>query len=309
MNASPTILLTGKNGQIGWELQRTIAPLGNVIALGRQEMDLADPDSIRRVIRETRPNLIINAAAYTAVDKAEEEAELAMAVNGVAPGIMAEEVRRIGAAIVHYSTDYIFNGTKNKPYTEEDEPNPFSVYGETKLAGERTIIETGASYLILRTSWVYGMRGKNFLLTILRLAREKQELSIVNDQIGAPTWSGQIAETTAKILTHRNHSPVKDFIESLLDTSGIYHLSAAGETTWYDYAKRILEYASQAGLLAESPIPKLIGIPTSDYPTPATRPMYSVLSNKKLINVFGIKPKTWDNDLKHCMSNIASWAT
>ena len=176
MNASPTILLTGKNGQIGWELQRTIAPLGNVIALGRQEMDLADPDSIRRVIRETRPNLIINAAAYTAVDKAEEEAELAMAVNGVAPGIMAEEVRRIGAAIVHYSTDYIFNGTKNKPYTEEDEPNPFSVYGETKLAGERTIIETGASYLILRTSWVYGMRGKNFLLTILRLAREKEEL-------------------------------------------------------------------------------------------------------------------------------------
>jgi dTDP-4-dehydrorhamnose reductase len=188
------ILLTGKNGQVGWELQRTLATLGEVVTLDRQDLDLADPDSIRRVVREHKPNLIVNAAAYTAVDKAEEESDLAMVINGTAPGILAEEAKRLSAAIIHYSTDYVFDGSKNTPYTEEDAPNPLNVYGRTKLAGERAIQAVGAPYLILRTSWVYGMRGKNFLLTILRLARERNEIKVVNDQIGAPTWSRIIAQ-------------------------------------------------------------------------------------------------------------------
>ena len=183
------ILLTGKNGQVGWELQRTLAPLGEVVAVDRQALDLANPDAIRALIREVKPALIVNPAAYTAVDKAESEPELAMAVNGIAPGIMAEEAKRLGAAMIHYSTDYVFDGTQTSPYTEKDRPNPGNVYGKTKLAGEQAIQAVGVPHLILRTSWVYGSRGRNFLLTILRLAQERDELKIVDDQIGAPTSS------------------------------------------------------------------------------------------------------------------------
>lgn len=194
------ILLIGKNGQVAWELQRTLATLGEIITVGREQLDVANAASIRQVIRETKPQIIVNATAYTAVDKAEAEPELAMQVNGVAPGIMAEEAKRLDALLVHYSTDYVFDGTKQGAYVEEDVPNPLSVYGKTKLAGEQAIQATGAKHLILRTSWVYGARGKNFLLTILRLAKERPELKIVDDQIGAPTWSRMIAEATAQIL-------------------------------------------------------------------------------------------------------------
>ena len=224
----PRILLTGKNGQVGWELQRTLAPLGEVVVLDRRQLDLSDPDQIRERVREISPDLIVNAAAYTAVDRAEAEPEPAMAVNGTAPGLLAEEAKRIGAAIIHYSTDYVFDGAKTTPYTEEDAPNPLNVYGRTKLAGEQAVQAAGVPHLILRTSWVYGMRGKNFLLTILRLAREREELKIVDDQIGAPTWSRTIAEATAQILTS-GAWPVSG-------ASGIYHLTASGSTSWYGFA-------------------------------------------------------------------------
>ncbi len=194
------ILITGTNGQVGFELLRSLAGLGTVIAAGRDELDLADPDAIRRTLRDTKPGLIVNAAAYTAVDKAEAEPELALAINGVAPGILAEEAKRLGAALIHYSTDYVFDGSKGAPYTEDDAPRPISAYGRTKLAGEHAIQAVGVPHLILRTSWVYGARGSNFLLTILRLAKEREELSIVDDQIGAPTWSRAIAMATAGIL-------------------------------------------------------------------------------------------------------------
>ena len=203
------ILLTGKNGQVGWELQRTLTTLGDVVAIDRKGMDLANPDSIRNTIRAVRPDLIVNAAAYTAVDKAESEPELAMAINGIAPGIMAEEAGRLGAAMVHYSTDYVFDGTKTTPYTEGDILNPINVYGKTKLAGEQAVQAAGIPHLIFRTSWVYGLRGRNFLLTILRLAKEWDELKIVDDQIGAPTWSRMVAEATATILAQCLFPPLE----------------------------------------------------------------------------------------------------
>jgi len=282
----PKIMLTGKNGQVGWELQRALAPLGEVAALDRQQLDLANPDQIREIVREIKPNLIVNAAAYTAVDKAEEEPELAMAVNGIAPGILAEEAKRLNAAIIHYSTDYVFDGAKTTPYTEEDEPNPLNVYGRTKLEGERAVQAVGAPHLILRTGWVYGTRGKNFLLTILRLAQEREELRIVDDQIGAPTWSRMIAETTAQILAPG--------YSSVVEKGCIYHLSAGGQTSWYGFAKAIVARISETSTQSV----KLIQIPTSKYSTPARRPAYSLLSNAKLNGAFGLAMLDWDRALE-----------
>ncbi|MCL0030162.1 dTDP-4-dehydrorhamnose reductase [Thermodesulfovibrionales bacterium] len=283
----PRIMLTGKNGQVGWELQRTLTPLGEVVALDRQRLDLTDPDQIRERVREIKPNLIVNAAAYTAVDRAEEEPELAMVVNGTAPGILAEEAKHLNAAIIHYSTDYVFDGTKTTPYTEEDAPNPLNVYGKTKLVGEQAIQAAGVPHLILRTSWIYGLRGKNFLLTILRLAREREELKIVDDQIGAPTWSRTIAEATAQIL--------KANTSSVMDSSGIYHLTASGSTSWYSFAKAILKLDSDR---AEQVCRQLKPILTAEYPTPARRPIRSVLSNAKLRAAFGIALPDWEQSLK-----------
>lgn len=284
------ILLTGKNGQVGWELQRTLAPLGEIIAVDRQGMDLANPDSIRNAIRAIRPDLIVNAAAYTAVDKAECEPDLTMAINGIAPGIMAEEAKRLGVAMVHYSTDYVFDGTKISPYTEEDAPNPLSVYGKTKLAGEQAIQAAGIPHLIFRTSWVYGLRGRNFLLTILRLAKDRDELKIVDDQIGAPTWSRMIAEATAQILAQRR--------VGLGEASGLYNLTAADRTSWYGFANAILESTALQGT---HPMPKLIPITTPEYPLPATRPLYSMLSSAKLNRTFGVVLPAWDASLTLCM--------
>ncbi len=305
LNKSTKILLIGKNGQVGWELQRTLQPLGEVMAVVREQIDVSDPDSIKKIIREVQPKIIVNAAAYTAVDKAESEPELAMKVNGVAPGIMAEEAKQLGALLVHYSTDYVFDGTKQGAYTEEDTPNPLSVYGKTKLAGEQAIQASGAAHLILRTSWVYGMRGKNFLLTILRLAQERPELKIVDDQIGAPTWSRMIAESTAQILA-RCFSPIAHHSLPITEFTGIYHLTAGGKTSWHGFAKAILALPHfNKGGQGGFPIPKLTPIPTSEYPLPAPRPSNSVMSNEKLAHVFGIAVPQWDEALRLCMEERA----
>lgn len=259
-----------------------LGALGEVIALGREEMNLANSDAIRARIREITPDIIVNAAAYTAVDKAESEPDLAMAINGTAPGIMAEEARRLGALLVHYSTDYVFDGAKTTPYTEEDTPNPLNVYGKTKLAGERAIQASGAPYLILRTSWVYSARGKNFLLTILRLAAERPELKVVGDQQGAPTWARDIAETTARVL------------DETKERSGLFHLSASGTTSWFSFATEILRISGQA-------IP-VRSIPSSEYPSPAARPANSVLDNTKFMTSFGLELPAWQSSLKQCLA-------
>jgi dTDP-4-dehydrorhamnose reductase len=295
------ILLTGKNGQVGWELRRTLAPLGDVVAVGHQEMDLANPDSIRRMIREVRPHLIVNAGAYTAVDKAESEPDLAMAINGVAPGIMAEEAKQLNAAIVHYSTDYVFDGTKKLPYVEDDAPNPLNVYGQTKLAGERAIQASGVPHLILRTSWVYGARGKNFLLTILRLARERSELKIVDDQIGAPTWCRMLAEVTSQMLSQ--HYPSVARPSSIADISGLYHVVCGGHTSWYGLARKILEVVSGH---ASHAMPELKPIPTTEYPTPAKRPLNSRMSTEKLKRMCGLLVPAWEESLVLCMNESES---
>lgn len=290
------ILLAGKNGQVGWELQRALATLGEVIALDRHGLDLADPDSIRRVVREHKPNLIVNAAAYTAVDKAEEEPDLAMVVNGMAPGVLAEEAKRLGAALVHYSTDYVFDGNKNAPYSEGDAPNPINVYGRTKLAGEQAIQAVGTPYLIFRSSWVYGARGKNFLLTILRLARERDELRVVNDQIGAPTSSRMVAQLTAHVLTH-----ISCRGKAVQDYSGVYHLAATGQASWFEFAGAILEWAK---IKPGDQTKVLRPITTREYSTTAERPKYSAMSSCKIAEKFSLNIPSWQSMLGLCMSDM-----
>jgi len=285
------ILLTGKNGQVGWELQRTLAPLGEVIALGRRELDLSKPDRIRKVVREIKPELIVNAAAYTAVDKAEAEPETAMAINGIAPGILAEEAKRLNTAIVHYSTDYVFDGAKTVPYTEDDEPNPLNVYGRTKLEGERAIQSVGVPHLIFRVSWVYGMRGNNFLMTILKLAQERKELTIVDDQIGAPTWSRMIAEATSQILaqTRLNFS----------GKEGIYNLSAGGQTSWYGFARAILEnYRIAVPGSCLLPVEKIKPVKSREYPAKAVRPVNSRMDCIRIYRCFNLSLPDWLAGLK-----------
>ena len=292
--STPRILVTAPAGQVGWELRRTLAPLGEVVAAGRSgplALDLADPDRIRAVVREVRPDLVVNAAAYTAVDKAEEERELAMAVNATAPGILAEEAARLGAPLIHYSTDYVFDGTKGTPYVEDDAPNPVNVYGESKLAGERAVQEAGGAAVILRTSWVYGLRGRNFLLTMRRLAAEKAQLNIVDDQIASPTWSRMIAETTAAAVARAG-------VGGLQERAGLYHLAAAGETSWCGFARRIFE------LMAEregATVPVVQGLPTADYPTPARRPLYTKLDCGKFEQAFGARVPGWGDSLTLCL--------
>lgn len=289
MTALKNILLLGRNGQVGWELTRTLAPLGNVVALSSNELNLADPDATSKKIRELGPDIIVNAAAYTAVDKAESEPGLAMKINGTAPGILAEEAKRLNALLVHYSTDYVFDGKKPGGYKEEDQTNPLSVYGKTKLAGEEATRNSDANHLIFRTSWVYGMRGHNFLLTMLRLAREREELRIVDDQIGAPTWSRMIAEATSLAIGSYRE-----------DLSGTYHMSAGGSTSWRGFAGAIFELSN----LEKKP--KLIPIPTEDYPLPAKRPQNSILSNIKLNSCFGLQLPEWKASLSLCLDIAGS---
>ncbi len=293
-NRTVRILLTGSNGQVGRELRRTLSPLGAVTALDRAGLDLADPDAIRKTVREHRPNLIVNAAAYTAVDRAESEPELAMAVNGIAPGILAEEARRLDAVLVHYSTDYVFDGTKATAYTEADTPNPLNIYGKTKLAGERAIQAADAAHYILRTSWVYAAEGTNFLNTILRLARERPELRIVDDQTGAPTWARAIADMTAQMLAARLNSANPQF--------GLYHLAASGAVTWFGFARAIL---AEARKTMGTNTPRLIPITTVEYPLPARRPANSQLDTSRLTKTFGIVPEPWQKMLERCLQENA----
>jgi dTDP-4-dehydrorhamnose reductase len=301
----PKILLTGKNGQVGWELQRLLPRIGDVVALGHQELDLADPSALRSALRELRPNLIVNAAAFTAVDLAESMPAVARAINAEAPAIMAEEAKRLGASLVHYSTDYVFNGENTFPYLETDPPNPINEYGRTKLAGEQAIQGLGHPYLIFRTEWVYATRGRNFLLTILRLATQREELRVVDDQVGAPTWSRMVALATTRIL-ERISSRGQTF-SRLAELSGLYHLTATGQTSWYGFAQAILEECS----ITEEPGPwlasategqriackRVFPVATKDYPTPSRRPAYSVLSNTKLGHTFGIELPDWRTQL------------
>lgn len=283
------ILVTGKTGQVGYELMRSLQPLGEIIGVDRSGMDLADLDQVRDVIRRVRPGLIVNPAAYTAVDKAESEPELAMRINGLAPGIMAEEAVRLGAAVVHYSTDYVFDGTKQSAYTEDDMPCPINVYGQTKLAGEQAIAATGVAHLIFRTSWVYGMRGKNFLLTMMRLAAEREELRIVADQHGAPTWCRTIADTTASILAQANGA--SDRAAWWRENSGLYHMTAQGATTWHGFADALLDR------IAKKPV--LVPISSNEYPVPAARPANSQLACAALMGRFCHLPD-WRDALRLC---------
>lgn len=265
------ILLTGRSGQVGWELARLLPAMGEVVSTGRDELDLADADAIRRAVREAKPQLIVNAGAYTAVDKAESEPELAMRINGAAPGVLAEEAKRVGAMLVHYSTDYVFDGTKVGAYVEADTPNPLSVYGRTKLAGERAIRDSGCRHLILRTSWVYGPRGKNFFLTIARKAASGERLRVVADQRGVPTTSGFLAERTVALLAK--------------DASGVLHLVPGGETTWYEFAREIVRLMASRS--------EVQPIKTGEFPAAARRPANSVLDNRKAAAALGTPMPDW----------------
>jgi dTDP-4-dehydrorhamnose reductase len=297
------ILLTGKNGQIGTELAALLPALGEVAAFDRNELDLSKPDHIRRAIRETQPNVIVNAAAYTSVDQAEREKEQARIINVDAPALMAEEAKKIGAALVHYSTDYVFDGLGDIPYEESDPPRPINVYGETKLAGEEAIRAIGLPHLILRTAWVYGTRGRNFLLTILRLATEREELTVVDDQFGTPTWSHEIAKGTTSVLQQL----LQQGREGISKFTGIYHMTAEGKTSWFEFAKVVLEEASRMprGIpwfetaTKRKPLVarRITAIPTTQYPTPARRPSYSVLSNCRLKKSFGLELPDWKTQL------------
>lgn len=285
------ILLTGIHGQVGWELQRTLQPLGEVIAFDRSQLDLTSPEQIRSVVQSIKPTIIVNPAAYTAVDKAESEPELAQAINGSAPGILAEEAKHLDALLVHYSTDYVFDGEKNVPYVESDAPHPIGSYGRTKLAGEQAIAASGCRHLILRTCWVYGCRGNNFMRTMLRLAAERDELRVVDDQFGAPTWSRMIAETTALALARH------------AGQQGIYHLAAAGECTWHGFAEAIINEANALGILTKRPPARRIT--SADFPTPTRRPASSRLDCNRLAKDFDLQMPTWQSQLASCLAEFS----
>jgi dTDP-4-dehydrorhamnose reductase len=293
------ILIIGKNGQIGWELQRSLAKSGECVAVDYPEIDLVNADSIRKTIADAAPQLMVNAAAYTAVDKAEDEYELAMKINGVAPGIMAEEAKRRGAAFITYSTDYVYDGTKQGAWTEEDKPNPVNAYGRTKLAGDEAVAAVGGAYLILRTSWVYGARGKNFLLSMLNLADQNKELRIVGDQIGAPSWCRAMAEATAQTVSSavRKTGSVAGGIG---EVAGTYCATNAGQTSWAGFAKEIFRCYGAAG----KPAPRVIEIPASEYPTRAKRPANSVMSGEKLKETFGIEMPQWEQSVGMVMQEL-----
>ena len=284
------ILLLGSAGQVGRELQGCFADFGALTCADRKAADLSRPEEIRELVRRVKPEVILNAAAYTAVDRAEAEAGLAMAVNAEAPRALAEEALGCGALLVHYSTDYVFDGSKEEPWTETDETGALSQYGASKLAGERAIEGSGCRHLIFRTSWVYGPHGQNFLFTMLRLARERDRLRIVNDQFGAPTTSIEIAAATRKIVA----GVVEGRFGEEKNWAGIYHMTCAGSTTWFGFAQAIF---ARAGSLPGGKVPELAAIATSDYPTPARRPRNSVLSNAKLHAKFGVKLAPWESAL------------
>jgi dTDP-4-dehydrorhamnose reductase len=298
------VLVTGARGQVGGALVRELAGRAEVAARDHATLDLADPAAIRRAIREERPQVIVNAAAYTAVDRAEAEEPAALAVNAIAPGVIAEEARRAGALLVHYSTDYVFDGTKRTPYVETDATAPINAYGRTKLEGERAIRASGCAHVILRSSWVYGPEGANFMLTMLQLGAKKDEVRVVDDQHGAPTSSLQLARATLDLITggERQRAIGAADVERAKDAGGLYHATAAGETTWFEFAQAIFAARARGGFK----VPRAIAIPTSEYPTPAKRPAYSVLSNARIAGRFGVRLPDWRAGLDEALSAFGS---
>jgi dTDP-4-dehydrorhamnose reductase len=290
------VLILGAQGQLGIELQKAFTGAGEVVALGRERCDLANSESIRKAMAEVAPAIVLNAAAYTAVDRAESEPELAMRVNGEAPGVLAEEARSIDALLVHYSTDYVFDGSKQGPWVEDDPVNPLNEYGRTKLAGERRIAEAGGRYLIFRTSWVYSLHGNNFLKTMLRLGRERDQLRVVNDQIGAPTTAAALARATWAVI---------DGLDSVShsEASGIYHMTCSGETSWCGFAHEIFRQARDP---QGRKWPEVVGIPDTEYPTPAKRPKNSVLCNSKLKTRFGVALPRWEDALGETLEEMGA---
>jgi len=287
----PRILLLGNRGQVGWELQRTLAPLGEVHGLDYPEIDLANAEVLEDLVQGCQPQLIVNAAAYTAVDKAESEPERARRINAEAPARLAELACKLGAWLVHYSTDYVYDGNKQTPYVEEDPPAPLNVYGQTKLEGDQSIQASGCAHLIFRLCWVYGTRGQNFLRTILRLAQEQETLRVVSDQIGSPTWSRWIAEATALVVQQVLAQPDPTRF------SGLYHLRAAGHTSWHGFASRIVEWMPAA----ERKCREVVAIRTEEYPTPARRPRWSVMSCEKLWRTFRVALPDWETGLRQAL--------
>ena len=284
------ILISGKTGQVAVELQKHLAGLGNLIVLGRDVLDLSQPEQIRAQVRAHKPDLIIIAAAHTAVDQAESEPELAFAINATAPGVFAEEAAALGIPLIHYSTDYVFDGSKPAPYTEDDATNPLGVYGKSKLAGELAIAASGAQHLILRTSWVYSTHGKNFLLTMQRLLQERSELRVVADQIGAPTWAGTIAQSTRALIERWQSGDAAAW--------GTYHLTASGETSWFGFTQAIAGHLTAQGKACATLEP----IPASAYPTPAARPQNSRLDCSRLAREWRVTQADWREALRECVA-------
>lgn len=315
------ILLTGKTGQVGFELARSIKDLNSkrlveppveLVEVSSADYDLSKPSALRSLIQTVRPDVLINPAAYTAVDRAESEPELARAINAHAPEVMATELKKTGGQLIHFSTDYVFDGLKTTPYTERDATNPQSVYGLTKLQGEQAIAASGVDHVILRTSWVFGVHGGNFLKTMLRLAKEREELRVVNDQFGAPTSARFLATTVLGILAQmESHQRVAQTEVDHNDISGLYHCSCAGRTNWHEYAKLAIDLARSQGAKLKLTPDGLIAIPASQYPTPAARPANSLLDNTKLEQVLGIQRPDWQSEVAqtvHAVQALESWA-
>lgn len=286
---------------MGWELQRALAPLGEVIACGRAQADLENLECLRKLVREVSPQWLVNAAAYTAVDKAESDSEQAHRVNADAVAVLAEECNRLDAWLIHYSTDYVYDGTKTGCYEEDDAPNPSSAYGRTKMAGEQAVITSGCRHLIFRTSWVYASHGANFAKTMLRLAKERDELKIVSDQIGAPTSAELIADITALCLYRIKYDPV-----TACFATGVYHLAASGETSWHGFAQLVIAEGVKNGIALRTPVEKILPIATADYPLPAKRPANSRLNTQKIINTFGVNLPAWQDHVRRIVSELAN---
>jgi len=293
------ILLFGKGGQVGWELQRSLAPLGDLVALDADSQilcgDFTNPEGLAQTVRAVAPDIIVNAAAHTAVDQAESEPELARTINALAPGVLAQEAKRSGAWLIHYATDYVFDGSGDKPWLETDPTGPLSVYGKTKLEGEEAIRATGCQHLIFRTSWVYAARGGNFAKTMLRLAQERDFLSVINDQIGAPTGADLLADISAHAIRTALRNP---------DVGGLYHLVAGGETSWHGYASFVIDFARQAGIEIKVMPEAIQPVPTSAFPLPAPRPKNSRLDTQKLKNTFGLNLPHWQSGVARMLTEI-----
>jgi dTDP-4-dehydrorhamnose reductase len=298
------ILLFGKTGQIGSRLAQTLTSLGDVVALNSSEADFRSPDSVIGAVREQRPSLIVNAAAYTAVDDAERDTEAAALINGTIPGLLAREAQRAGAALVHYSTDYVFDGTKRGAYREDDAPAPVNEYGRSKLAGEQAVRESGAVHLILRTSWIYAAAGKNFVLTVLRLAQTQPELRIVADQIGCPTSADVVAEVTAQAVSAAlRKTPGATAEQALRSLSGTYHVACEGSASWCEFAREIVTRAERLGLISHAP--QVRAIITEEFPRPARRPLNSVLATGKFQTTFVVRLPSWQTALDRVMAELA----